>query len=189
MKKIALIIYPEYAEFQIAHTLFLLTKLGNAKITTVSLDGETEDSVGGLTTQVDASLSDIDVMDYDLILIPGGDGIRHVLHEKVISETLKKCISSNIPIATVCGAAAFLTKANILKERRFTCLLETYEKNRTLFEKAIYTGNQLEKDELIITAKPTAFAELAIEIGKMLHLFKNEKQMDSFYSFCKGENE
>jgi len=61
--------------------------------------------------------------------------------------------------------------------------------NRKLFEKSIYTGNPLEEDQLVITAKPTAFAELAIEIDKMLHLFKNEKQMDSFYSFCKGENE
>lgn len=188
MKKVLVIVYPEYADFQIAHTLFLLKKLGDVKITTASLDGKAVESIGSLKTMVDTSLSEIKLVEYDLILIPGGDGIPQLLEETVMIETLKRAYTSNIPIATICGAAAFLAQAGILKGKRFTCRLETYKTNRKLFEESIYTDAPLEKDQLVITAKPTAFAELAIAVGEMLHLFRNKQQSNALYSFCKGEN-
>lgn len=182
------IVYPEYADFQIAHTLFLLKKFGDVKMTTASLDGKEVESIGSLKTKADISLSEIKKVEYDLILIPGGDGVPQLLEETVMTETLKRAYTSNIPIATICGGAAFLAQAGVLKEKRFTCKLETYETNRKLFKESIYTGTPLEKDQLVITAKPTAFAELAIAVGEMLHLFRNKKQSNTFYSFCKGEN-
>lgn len=108
LKKVIVIVYPEYADFQIAHTLFLLKKLGNVKITTTSLDGRTIKSIGGLKINADISLSEIEIEEFDLILIPGGDGIPQLLIESLMKETLQRAYAANIPIATICGGAAFL---------------------------------------------------------------------------------
>jgi len=75
MKKILFFAYSQYADFEVAHALFLLKKLGKYEITTVSIDGKPVESTGGLWTQAERSLSDIKVTDYELILISSGDGV------------------------------------------------------------------------------------------------------------------
>lgn len=186
MKQVLCLIYPKYADFQIAHTLFLLKKFGKITITTASIDGKAVESIGSLKTEVDIPLHKVDVANYDLILLPGGDGIADVLHEEVISLILKNAAQATIPIASICGAAALLAKAEVLKGKKFTCFIHTVQENETIFELATYTGKDIEVDEQIITAKGTAFAELAVSVGEQLTIFSSSKQKDTLYNFCKG---
>ena len=84
MKKILFFAYPQYADFEIAHALFLLRKIGKYTVTTVSVDGEDVESVGGLWTKAEGALSDINVSDFSLILIPGGDGVPDIIMKRVL---------------------------------------------------------------------------------------------------------
>ncbi|MEI4802478.1 DJ-1/PfpI family protein [Bacillus sp. FJAT-51639] len=186
MKKVLFLAYPQYADFEIAHALFLLRKVGKAKITTVSVDGKPVESIGGLWTQVEASLSEITVNEFDLVLISGGDGVHEIVDKGIVSETLMNAFNLHIPIASICASAILLGKAGVLNDRKFTCLQHTYENNKVLFETSVYTGTDIEVEDTIITAKGTAFAEFAVAACQLMDLLKEKEKLDSTLKFCKG---
>lgn len=185
IKNVIVILHPKFAEFQIGHTLFLLKKVGNANIITATIDGNPVESIGGLNVHADVSLEQLKIDQANLLLIPGGDGIQEVINEKKLSEILVKTFDSNIPIAASCGATVLVAKAGILKKKKFTCAMKTYEHHRSLFEHATYTGTNVQIDDSIITAKATACAELAIKIGDLLNMFKDDNQREKLNSFLK----
>lgn len=186
MKKVLLIIFPRYADFEIAHALFLLHKIGNAEIISVSIDGEPKESIGGLVTVASSAISNIQVTDFDLVLIPGGDGIQELLTEKIVSRALRNAYESGIPIGSMCASAVLLAKAGILDGRKFTCLPHTFNHYQSIFTNGIYTGNDIETAGSIITAKGTAFAEFAISICKILGMNFDNEQTNKWQRFCKG---
>lgn len=178
--------YPQYADFEIAHALFLLRKIGKAKITTVSVNGKSVESVGGLRTHVEFSISEINVKNFDLILIAGGDGVREIIDEEIVISMLSSAYILDIPIASICASATLLAKAGILNGRKFTCLTSTYENNKTLFKNSTYSGEDIEVEKSIITAKGTAFAEFAVSICQQMGLLIEQDNIDSTLKFCKG---
>src|SRR5690625_2613463 len=88
--------------FQIGHVLLSLNKLGKTEITTTTVNEVEGSSLGGLKIIPDYCLDKISVSKYDLLLIPGGDGI-HLLVE---NEQISKMIT--VFIASLCGSAVFL---------------------------------------------------------------------------------
>ncbi|MEH6892690.1 DJ-1/PfpI family protein [Bacillus sp. JJ864] len=186
MKKVLFLAYQQCADFEIAHALFLLRKMGEAKITTVSVDGKPVESIGGLWTQVEASLSEIKVNEFDLILISGGDGVHEIVDEEMVSKILMNAFNLHIPIASICASAILLGKAGILNGRKFTCLQHTYENNKALFETSVYTGTDIEVEDTIISAKGTAFVEFAVAVCQVMDLLTEKEKLDSTLKFCKG---
>ncbi|MCP1124077.1 DJ-1/PfpI family protein [Bacillus sp. 3103sda1] len=81
--------------------------MGKEKITTVSVDG------------------------FDLILFSGGDGVREILDEGIVSKMLMNTFSLHISIVSICASVILLGKAGILNGRKFTCLQHTYEKTKS----------------------------------------------------------
>ncbi|MGG0278034.1 DJ-1/PfpI family protein [Bacillus rhizoplanae] len=179
--------YPNYADFEIAHTLFFLRKKGKARITTATIDGNFVISLGGLQTQADAGLAEIDVKKYDLVLISGGDGIDEVMNEETIHTLLQEAASLHIPIASICASAVLLGRAGLLAGKKFTCLLNTHATFQEVFIGSKYTGTNIEIQEGLITAKGTAFAEFTVAVGGMLGLWKNNEESSNVLRFCKGE--
>ncbi|MGE8207788.1 DJ-1/PfpI family protein [Heyndrickxia sp. NPDC080065] len=186
MKNILFIAYPQYADFEIAHTLFFIRKSGRFKVTTVTVDGKPVESLAGLITMPQAGLSETDVEKYDLILISGGDGVHTIIDDASLSSFLQKASSKQIPIAAICASATLLGKAGLLKGEKFTCTENTYKHFNHVFEGAIYTGTNIEVGTNIITAKGTAFAEFTVAVGNLLGIWKDNKQSDWAFQFCKG---
>ena len=133
------------------------------------------------------SLSHIDVMDYDLVLLPGGDGIEEVMYESSLEEVLQAAYQNEIPIASICASASFLAKAGLLKGRKFTCTAATYQQFNEFFTGGEYTAVSVEIGNRLITAKGTAFPEFTVAMGHMLGMWLDEKQADFAYQFCKGD--
>ncbi|MFD1021022.1 DJ-1/PfpI family protein [Thalassobacillus hwangdonensis] len=186
MKKVLLLVFPQYADFELGHPLFVLRKIGEAQITTVSADGANVESLGGMKTQVDGKAADFNAENFDLVLIPGGDDIDLVLKETTVITMLNQAYESQVPVASICASATLLAKAGMLKGHDFTCMPGTYEHFNPLFEGARYSGAPVEVGDTWITAKGTAYAEFAIAIGEMLDLFDNEDHKQSILHFCKG---
>jgi putative intracellular protease/amidase len=187
MKKVLLFAYPLYADFEIAHTLFYLRKVAKANIITATINGESVESLGGLITEAQTSLSDVDITEFDLVLISGGDGISEVIEDESISRILNKAIDTNVLIASICASAALLGKAGILREKEFTCLPNTYESFKTIFEGAKFTNKSIQKDKGYITAKGTAFAEFTVAVGEELSIWRDQDHANHALKFCKGE--
>ncbi|MGE6256690.1 DJ-1/PfpI family protein [Heyndrickxia sporothermodurans] len=186
MKNILFIAYNQYADFEVAHTLFFLRKAGKTKVTTVTVDAKPVESLAGLITMPQLSLSDVDVEHFDLVLISGGDGIYTVIEEEALSSLLQNAFANEIPIAAICASAALLGKAGLLKGKKFTCTANTFEQFNYVFEEAIYTGSNIEVGDYLITAKGTAFAEFTVAVGNLLKIWKDENHSNWARQFCKG---
>lgn|SRR5690606_22593718 len=185
--KVLFLAYPMYADFEIGHTLYFLRKLGKAKVTTATVDGEPVESLGGIITQAQTAISNVDPTEYDLLLISGGDGVAQVLDHIPLQEFLNDYNNLKKPIAAICASSTLLGKASLLKGRKFTCAPNTMELFRNVFSDAEYTGNRIEKTDHIITAKGTAFPEFTIAVIDQLGLWKNKEQREGALKFCKGE--
>ncbi|WP_445489299.1 DJ-1/PfpI family protein [Niallia sp. 03133] len=186
MRKALFLAYPQYADFEIAHALFLLKKIGKFAITTATIDGKFVESIGGLHTKSDAAVKYLNPGDFEIILISGGDGVQDVIQDKSIKILLKKAVELDIPIASICASALLLANANILNGKQFTCLNHTYEHNKIIFNQAIYTGNDMEIDGTILTAKGTAFAAFAVSACQQVGLLQDKHEYDKYLNFCKG---
>ncbi|MFH5781805.1 DJ-1/PfpI family protein [Heyndrickxia oleronia] len=187
MRNILFIAYPLYADFEIAHTLFFLRKVGKVKVITATVDGKHVESVGGLITTPQITLAEAKVEDYDLVLISGGDGIETIINDSLLSGFLQNAHLKGTPIATICAAATLLGKAGLLKGKKLTCTDNTFTHFSEVFEGATYTGNNIEVLDNIITAKDTAFAEFTIAVGDQMKMWKNDAQSSGALRFCKGE--
>ncbi|WP_042149382.1 DJ-1/PfpI family protein [Paucisalibacillus sp. EB02] len=187
MINVLFLAYPMYADFEIGHTLYFLRKLGKAKVTTATVDGEPVESLGGIVTQAQLAISKVDSQDYDLLLISGGDGVAQVLDNVQLQEFLKEYNNLKKPIAAICASSTLLGKAGLLVSSKFTCAPNTFEMFSNVFSDAEYTGNRLEVVDNIITAKGTAFPEFTIAVIDQLRLWKNNEQREGALNFCKGE--
>ncbi|MEK4198795.1 DJ-1/PfpI family protein [Cytobacillus sp. FSL K6-0265] len=183
--KSLVILFHAYADFEISHSLFLLRKVAKMEIVTASVDGLPVTSIGGLKTTIDVSLENLNIKDYQLILIPGGDGIdNELLNNKWLIQQIQSAFQSRIPIASICASALMLGKAGILSGERFTCLPHTYNKYQSLFESSDYTGQPIEVNNRIITAKGTAFAAFAIAALKLTGVDLTDQEWEKWRQFC-----
>ena len=180
--------YPKYADFEIAHPLFFLRKVGKAHVTTCTIAGNPVESIAGLITMPQFALEKVKVEDYDLILLPGGDGISEVMNHTSIHSMLQVASSAGIPIASICASAVLLGKAGLLDGKQFTCTQATYDHFNDVFIKGEYTGSNIEVSPKMITAQGTAFAEFTIEAGKMVGLWRDAEHAEKALRFCKGMN-
>lgn len=187
MKKVLLLLHDHYADFQIGHVLFFLNKLGKAEITTCTVEGAEVISLGGLRIKPDYRLDRLNITDYDLLLIPGGDGIHLAMENEQIFKMIKSAYESNVFIASICGSAVFLAKSGILKDKKFTCNDQTVDEYSNIFETENYTGANVETSSPgFITAKGAAFAQFTIAVLKELNLLQDKTQEEKVLAFCRG---
>jgi putative intracellular protease/amidase len=187
MTRVLFFAYPLYADFEIAHTLFFLRKIGKATITTATIDGNPVESLGGIVTQAHVDIAEVIPDNYDLILISGGDGISEVLNNRKIHSVLKQFNSLGKPITAICASAALLGKSGLLKGNSFTCNPNTYDVYQEVFTGASYTGKRIEIAGNIVTAKGTAFPEFTQAVLDQLRLWESVEQRDWAYKFCRGD--
>jgi putative intracellular protease/amidase len=179
--------YPQYADFQVGHPLCFLRGKGNARVTTVTVDGQPVDSLGGLRVRADFAISDIHVEDYDLLLISGGEGVSTVMDNLALHSLLQSAHRAKVPIAALCASSVFLAKAGLLLGRSFTCTLNTYTQFCDAFSGAAYTGTRVESHDGLLTAEGHAVADFTVEIGRMVGLWRSEEEAAWASQFCRGE--
>ncbi|MFC0300623.1 DJ-1/PfpI family protein [Virgibacillus soli] len=188
MKKVLFFVYDEYADFQIGHLLFFLKKLGKMKVDVASLHGKEVVSLGGLKVCAANRLQEAKMDEYDLFLIPGGDGVHSLLKQKILHDKLLEAYEKNILIAAMCGSVICLAEAELLNQKAFTCNELTFNQFQDIFIQGNYTGKSIETSTSgIITAKGTAFALFTIAVLENLKLLQNDNQREHIRAFCKGE--
>lgn len=148
----------------------ILTDAGFEVITASDKPGTASDNEGK-TTEIDITLDDVKVNEYDGIFFIGGPGsLEHLDNEKsykIIKEASKK----HLPLGGICAATRILAKAYALTRKRATgwdgdnelkAIYETYDVK--------YTPEPVVVEENIITATgPEAAKTFATEIISLLH--------------------
>lgn len=110
-------------------------------------------------------LQEIDLNDYDFLVIPGGGAVFNVLSKlEVVNEVIKEFDHKKKLIAAICAAPSLLGKLGLFKNLEFTCYPSCEEGID-----GIYTAKGVEIHKNYITAKSMAYTvDFALEIVSYL---------------------
>lgn len=151
-----------------------ILRRGGQDVVTVSIN---EDNLvcgaHGVTVVADANISDVDVSDADLLVLPGGmPGAKNLLECSTVCEALVRQHSEGKLVAAICAAPMVLGLNGILEGKKATCY-PGFESN---LNGATYTAELVTEDGNIITGRgPGA----AMEFGyTLLSRFVDKEVVD-----------
>jgi 4-methyl-5(b-hydroxyethyl)-thiazole monophosphate biosynthesis len=119
-KRVLCLLFPGFEEIETIAPVDLLRRAG-VEVVVASLTGEK--LVTGrcdITVQADAALADVAEQDFDLLLIPGGPGIKAVRADGRAAELARRFSGAQKPVAAICAAPTVLKDAGLLAGKRFT---------------------------------------------------------------------
>lgn len=100
--------------------------------------------------------------DIEMIILPGGKrGVINMEMNDYVKNCIDYCMANNILIGAICAAPSFLGHKKLLDGKTVTC----YPGFETQLGNANYTGNVVERDGNIITARG---AGVSMEFGMAL---------------------
>jgi protease I len=175
MKKIAMIISPrgyQDTEFGIPYAYF---KDHGATVDVYSTKkGLANGSVGG-TFNVEHTLSELNVSNYNAIVFVGGPGTPLIRSDNYSVKIAKDAVASGKILAAICWSPTILAKAGVLKGKNATVWygpdseLEMLTSEYLEEQGARYTGQSVTTDGNIITADgPQSASKYAEAIWKKL---------------------
>lgn len=154
-KKIAMIIaFHDFRdeEYFIPRSIFLAT---GCKVQTVSSQkGKAIGSYGGVI-DVDLTLGDFRVADFDAVIFVGGAGAAKYIDDEKCHETAKEVLKQNKILAAICIAPAILARAGALQGKKATVWSSNMDKSAVKIlkeEGADYQESLLVIDGKIITS-------------------------------------
>jgi protein deglycase len=74
----------------------------------------------GLTLRTDATLDDLAGADFDLLLLPGGPGVKTLRSDGRAARLARAYADADKVVAAICAAPTILADAGLLDSRRFT---------------------------------------------------------------------
>jgi len=175
MKKTAVLLYPQFSEYELSVPLSILMQ-GNKPIVTVGLNNQPITGESGLSCVADTTINEINLKEIDSILLPGCMDIMTLIDEKELFEFIKQVASEETVIASISSSPYFLARAGVLRGKKFTVGL-TMESMEELdvFETENYCEDIVVQDENIITARGRGFIRFGIYLGNALNLEFDER--------------
>ncbi len=128
----------------------------------------------GINVQTDTLIEDIDFMDADLLVLPGGmPGATNFASHPLLNERMRDHILTGRPLAAICAAPLVPGRLGLLAGHRVTC----YPGFEEQLKGAICTGALVEVDGQFITGKgPAAVFEFGYAI---VALMKDKQTADA----------
>lgn len=119
-KRVLCLLVNGFEEIETIAPVDLLRRAG-ATVVLASVTGEK--SVAGrcqVTVQADAALADVMNQEFDLLLIPGGPGVKALRADGRAAQLARSYAQAGKPVAAICAAPTVLADAGLLAGRRFT---------------------------------------------------------------------
>lgn len=136
----------------------------------------------------DKTIKELDPENIDLFIIPGGDS--SILYEKTeLKELLFKLNERNKFIAGICGGAELMAYYGLLDSKKANGDSEGFrigDKNKHIYENIIVVDEDVVRDGNCITSIGKAFIEFAIELGKIMKVYKDEEEIQKDYKWLKN---
>lgn len=122
MKKAAIFFAEGFEEIE-ALTVVDMLRRAKIQIDMVSITGEKQvESSHRVIVMTDKLIEDCAVMDYDMLVLPGGmPGTIHLGECGELMDALKEFDKEGKPLAAICAAPSLLGKLEILDGRKATC--------------------------------------------------------------------
>jgi len=119
-KRVLCLLFTGFEEIETIAPVDLLRRAG-VEVVVASLTGEK--LVTGrcdITVQADASLADVAEQEFDLLLIPGGPGVKALRADGRAAKLAQAYAQLGKPVAAICAAPTVLKDAGLLAGKRFT---------------------------------------------------------------------
>lgn len=164
MKKVLVFFVKGFEEIEALFPVDLMRRAG-IEVTMASLEQNKEiKGSHGIEVKVDKSIEEINYMNYDAIVFPGGPGYLEYFNYSILKDILNYYVKENKLISAICAAPIFLFENGILNNKKATCFY-----NDKFDNKVEYLDENVVVFENIITARSISSAEeFGLEIVKYL---------------------
>ena len=143
-----------FEEMEALAPIDVLRRAG-VEVTTVGVGAKLIYGAHGVGFTADSDGEDLDFSDVDCIVLPGGmPGTTNLDSSPMVETCLKKAAENNALIAAICAAPSVLGHKGLLKGNKATCFPGFEEE----LLGAVHTGNPVEQDGKIITARGAGVA-------------------------------
>lgn len=141
MKKIAVLFATGFEEIEALTPVDVLRRAG-FQCDMIGLTDFYVQGSHGIKVEVDSIFNNIELSDYDLIVLPGGmPGATNLREDNNLIKAIQKAVAQNRLVAAICAAPIVLEKAGLLENRQYTCYPGQ--------EKEITTGCHLEENVVV----------------------------------------
>lgn len=174
MKKVILFFANGTEEVEALTALDLLRRAG-ADVTLAGVGGTELTGSHAIRITADIDASDVDSLDYDMVVVPGGmPGTLHMDDSEIVDKTLAAVNANGGFLAAICAAPLVLGKRGYLKNKKAIC----YPGFESYLEGAALSETRVCRDDNIITAAGAGVAlEFALELISALYGEEKEKQI------------
>lgn len=130
----------------------------------------------GLTVEADFYKDDIDLVDYQFLIIPGGKYVSMIIEKETYIKTLIKAFDkSNKMIAAICAGPRFLGDLGLLENKHYT-IFKGLEEAR--FKGTYESTEKVVRDGLIITGRGAGVTiDFSLEIINFVKSSEAAKQI------------
>jgi putative intracellular protease/amidase len=172
MKNIYLLVFDGLADWEIGLVTYELNTRNAIKVITVGFTKEPIKTGGGLKVLPDIALSETEINNTALFILPGGEMWHHTF-DKELERVLLLSHRQGVPIAAICGATVFLAKAGFFKGVQHTSNSLEYLQDiiPDYKEQAFYRDVYAVSDQGVITAGGTANVEFTYQILKTMKVY------------------
>jgi 4-methyl-5(b-hydroxyethyl)-thiazole monophosphate biosynthesis len=159
-KRVLCLLAPEFEEIEALAPVDLLRRAG-AEVVLASVHGGRQVAGRcGITVQADAALAEVADQPFDLLLIPGGPGVKELRADRRAALLASRFVREGRPVAAICAAPTVLADAGLLANKRFTAHFSVHAD----LPQAL-VNERVVKDGLLITSRG---AGTAVEFGMAL---------------------
>ncbi len=179
MPRVLLFIYPTCAQYEVAVTLSLLRDSHDP--VTFSLTKEPVPSEEGVQLLPHLSLEEVEVNDYDALIIPGGD-MEGLKDAAPLFELIRALYEQKKYLAAICSGPYLLARAGLLQDRPYTVTFSR-EQRRFLgcFNEAGFSYQPAIQDDAVLTAQGHAFVAFGLRLEEQLSAQPSESAR-AFYT-------
>lgn len=170
MKKVVMIIAKDgFRDEEYLQPKEILTK-AKVDVTTASSSKGTAKGMLSATQNVDITIDEIDVKNYDAVIFIGGSGATEYFDNSQAHKIAQDTISGKKILGAICIAPVTLAKAGVLKNKKATVFPSGSEIDEIKKYGGNYTGKKVEVDGNIITASgPEASKQFGEKILELIN--------------------
>lgn len=168
------LVFDGFADWEPAHVLAELRREGRRRIVVVGFERKPVTSMGGLCVTPDHALSEVEVDEIGLLVLPGGDIWEQGGYPQPLLEgLLHTLVARSVPIAAICGATLALARARLLNDRRHTSSVpgDLNAAAPAYSGSAHYVPELAVTDRGVITASGLGSVDFAREVFATVRLF------------------
>src|SRR6266404_7169360 len=103
-KAVYLFVFAGFADWEAAHAVAELRRHGGYRVEVVGINSDPVESMGGILVQPSSKLSDVDLDDIAMLILPGGDYWEQQSTHPELMRVLHAVDLRRIPIAAICAA-------------------------------------------------------------------------------------